>query len=442
MSGVPAEKRDFGLRVADLTRRFVSEWRQCEAKFPARPPVSEQEKRDNEAEILAVVLEIEQQIDRFPVGTSRQDEWRRTFRDSLRDIGRRRFGHPSDYSEVLLSDASFEITERFLEEARRFNSAFEIEDLFQALRNVWIMNTIQLFRGDPISYSQAIFAYSMLYPYTDNHLDDRTVDLLSKRRACDRLAQRLAGVALVPAEAREVDVFRLVGMIEDQFPRRDFGDVFESLLAIHRAQERSLQQHAHASSDEVDLLSISVEKGGTSVLADAYLVSGRLDPQEEEFHFGYGFLLQLLDDLQDIEADRAAGHDTLFSQTNLFLQRASHEVSKQPLDGVLNRLFGFMDRALGRAGCFPARGAAAARDLIPKNCTFMLLQAVAENPGSFSDDYLLRLEATSPVSFPFLRSQKRTLEKRLRRMRKKLGNKGGVEALFAFSSRQRPAARG
>jgi hypothetical protein len=45
------------------------------------------------------------------------------------------------------------------------------------------------------------------------------------------------------------------------------------------------------------ILPISFFKGGTSVLADAFLVKGNLNIKEMHFAFAYGSFLQLLDDL-------------------------------------------------------------------------------------------------------------------------------------------------
>src|SRR4030067_480163 len=55
----------------------------------------------------------------------------------------------------------------------------------------------------------------------------------------------------------------------------------------------------------------AVEHTG-SVLANGYLVAGRLDPADEDFCFGFGTFLQLADDLQDVAEDADCGHRTLF----------------------------------------------------------------------------------------------------------------------------------
>ena len=82
------------------------------------------------------------------------------------------------------------------------------------------------FSDDTFRVTPAVFAYSMLYPYTDNPLDNPEIDEATKRANSERLARRLRGARLEPVDANEHKVFRLVGMIEGQYPRSDFPEVY------------------------------------------------------------------------------------------------------------------------------------------------------------------------------------------------------------------------
>src|SRR5947209_4280456 len=56
-------------------------------------------------------------------------------------------------------------------------------------------------------------------------------------------------------------------LIETQYARGDYRQVYDSLLDIHRAQENSIHQlGCKARAGEMDLLSLTFAKGGTSVL--------------------------------------------------------------------------------------------------------------------------------------------------------------------------------
>ena len=411
---------EFERRVESLKRRYAELWWGSPTTFPDLERVSDKRRRSNEREIEASMDEIEAQLVSMPASGDARDDRRRELRASLRNMVQRKLQSTASYADVLLSDGSFDVTAAFLEEARAFNPAFRLQDLYQALRNVWIMNSLQLFREEPINYTPSIFAYSMLYPYTDNRLDDRSIDPAEKTRSGKRLRDRLAGASILPSSPHEADVFHLIGMIEGEHPRSLFPDVYESLLAIHRAQMKSLgQQQRDLSPYETDLLDVSLEKGGTSVLADAYLVSGRLDAEETAFHFGFGVVLQLLDDAQDSAEDKKAGHQTLFSQT----------AGRWPLDALMNRLFHFLDHALATARCFSPQGREAACDLIQRNCTFSIMQAVAESPALVSKPYYRALEELSPLRFAYLRRLRRALDKRRRRLEKRLPGSAITAAL-------------
>ena len=108
-----------------------------------------------------------------------------------------------------------------------------------------------------------------------NHLDSQHLSVAEKRVLNLRLGRRLAGEPLMPLDKHEAAVFRLVTRIEDQYPRSPFATVYRSLLTINRAQGKSLMQQGRSHSPcELDILGISIEKGGASVLTDGFLVCG------------------------------------------------------------------------------------------------------------------------------------------------------------------------
>lgn len=62
-----------------------------------------------------------------------------------------------------------------------------------------------------------------------------------------------------------------------------------------------------------ELKALTFNKGAASVVADGYLVLGRLSADQMDFLIGYGIVLQLADDLQDMTTDANVHHATLFS---------------------------------------------------------------------------------------------------------------------------------
>ena len=63
--------------------------------------------------------------------------------------------------------------EKFVRKARQFDPDLPDAEIEQALRNLWVFNSIQLYLGKPVSLTPSSFAYSLIYPYTDNCLDER-----------------------------------------------------------------------------------------------------------------------------------------------------------------------------------------------------------------------------------------------------------------------------
>jgi len=300
---------------------------------------------------------------------------------------------------LLMSPEFKKSTTEFVHTARRFDDSLSPADLFQACRNVWIMNGLQLLLGITISFTPAIFAYSMLYPYTDNYLDDVTIPRAEKNLFSRRFADRLRGLPLSPLNSHEKSIFALVEMIEGQYSRARFPEVFDSLVAIHTAQTNSLA--LFQKNDRVqrngDILRISLEKGGASVLADGYLVAGHLTKTQERFLFGYGAYLQFLDDLQDVREDAACGQLTVYSDF------AQHKI----LDGIANKTFAFGDRVLSMYQKGASDSSNAYVDIIHSCVRLMLIEAVCFSRESFSISFVKTMQRYSPFRFNLLHKLKK-----------------------------------
>jgi hypothetical protein len=380
----------------------------------------EQQQKENEHEADRLIDSMAKELRRYPDNEIGQTAWRARQFMSLRQLGTRSFGYPDSHFNIIFSPEYFAATRDFARQARAFDERLEIESIGQAMRNVWVMNTLQVFLGRAPSLSPSVFAYSMLYPYTDNLLDRPGLSQKAKKTASDRLRLRLSGGALDPCNDHESAVFRLVGMIECEYPRDCYPEIYESLLAIHAGQAKSLmQQRSDSSLDESALLLISIEKGGSSVLADGWLVGGRLTQDEADRCFGFGVVLQLLDDLQDIPDDRRARHRTLFACTT----------SQKSLDDLTSRLWHFLHRFLDSMVWATDRGIEL-RDLIRRNCTMLLLRSVAESGESYTQDYANYLERFSPLSFAFLKARQHSAAKQYSRIWPALARRRNLRSIF------------
>jgi hypothetical protein len=273
--------------------------------------------------------------------------------------------------------------------------------IVQAARNAGTACGLQPLLGVPLALTPSILGYSLLYPYSDNLLDDEMISNDEKLRFSRRFRRQLLGEKLAAEDRRERSLWALIALIETQYPRALYPNVFDCLLAIHRAQEQSVGQVHHAYSD-AECLRVSCAKGGTSVLADACLACGSLTEHESRFAFEWGVLLQLGDDLQDVREDLRRGSMTLFS-------RAAGE--GRVLDGLTIQLLRFSEHVGRRMEALPG-GTAVFKELLATSWKSLIVGAVADSREFFSPEFLRVAEKFSPFGFDFLRARKERLASR------------------------------
>jgi hypothetical protein len=285
---------------------------------------------------------------------------------------------------------------------RSFDPEMSMEDTIQAARNAWIACGMQALVGQPMKLTPSILAYSLLYPYSDNYLDQPELSVAEKIEFSERFRQRLRGERQPARSRREASVWTMVRLIEEEFPRQRYPQVFESLLAIHQAQEESIAQ-LRQSTDRClsgeEILRISCAKGGSSVLADACLVQPWLTPEQSRFSFEWGVLLQLGDDLQDVAEDLKRGSLTLFT---LAVREG------RPLDGLVRQLLHFSERVAEMMENLQF-GSPALKELMRTSWRLLILMAAADAQPFFSREFLAELEPCSGFRFNFLRKRKEKL---------------------------------
>ena len=328
------------------------------------------------------------------------------------------FGRFATTALGLEDDAVHTITHDFIPAgkqlarwARRFDPAMTKTDIVQACRNAWTACGLQPILGRRTELTPSILAYSLMYPYTDNYIDRADIPAEAKAQFSARFRERLRGEMPPPLNEREAALWTLVGMVENEYPRDAYPQVFESLLAIHAAQERSIAQLKNGGrASDAEVLEISCEKGGTSVLADAFLAAGRLSDAEARFAFNWGVLLQLGDDLQDLRDDLLRESATLFTRA---VRR------REPLDPLVSQLLAFSDRVAAGMDELP-HATPMLRTLLRTSWRSLIVEAVADARECFTRRFLRELEHTSPFRLKFLRRSHQRLTKR----------RGMYEALF------------
>ena len=305
------------------------------------------------------------------------------------------FDFEQNQLEIILSEKFKDVSKDFFYKARAFGPELSPENIYQGMRNVWIMNGIQLMMDLPVEITPSVFGYSMIYPYSDNFLDDPDISALEKQQFSQRFNCRLHGGCEVPKNDTEMQLFKLVEMFEQQYERKIFPEVYESLYAIQQGQTNSLKLMRSNGISNQQVRYIAFEKGGASVLADGYLVAGRLTKQQEQALFGYGVYLQLLDDIQDIKEDLQSSTHTMFSY-----------LEKKRLDEYVNQTIHFGRAALKEMECFEGKEIQPFLRLMNRSIETMIIESVGMNNGYYSEEYLHELEKHSPMRFEFVRNRR------------------------------------
>ena len=189
----------------------------------------------------------------------------------------------------LLTDDFLPVGTKLARLARRFDEGLSMADIVQACRNAWTACGLQPLLGTAVQITPSITGYSLLYPYSDNYLDQEGVPTEEKLRFSERFRRLLRGDELPLANRRERALRLLIAMDRRPISPGSISAGLECLLAIHRAQERSIEQPGSGGDcTDTKVLQKSCAKGGSSVVADASLVRGWLDARESRSHSSWG----------------------------------------------------------------------------------------------------------------------------------------------------------
>jgi hypothetical protein len=403
--------------VSDLLAEAIALWRECPARLPdseqASPAraFSPEQQSLHEREFDLFLHSMGSELSAVPVDRAGRSAAQARISSAFVRLASAGLGLSDAHLRLLLDGGFSAIGTQLGRQARRLGVPASVADIMQASRNAWTACGLQLLLGQEMRLTPSIFAYSMLYPATDNYLDAGEISREEKLGFSVRFGRRLGGEAVPPANGHEKEIWRLVAMIEDEYPRPSSAPVYAGLLGIHQAQQESLRfQRRGSGSSEDEILCASFSKGGASVVADARLASATLTPEAERFAYLWGAFLQLADDLQDLREDLSSGAITLFTRA----------AGREPLDALTARTLHFGLQAMhqmDRLTHGPAAGEGEdwtlpLKDLIRTSSRTVVIRSAGELDEFYSPECLFTLERYSPCRFAFLRERRKQMAAR------------------------------
>lgn len=287
----------------------------------------------------------------------------------------------------------------FAKHARSFAPELSFEELGQAIRNYIVYAMFKVINRTNTGYSSAGFGYSMLYPFTDNYIDTIANTLSDKQEYNQLIRDTIEGKEVQFKDNYHKKTHLLLKAIEEVYPREKDTGIYTLLLMMLEAQEESIgQQNRNKTLTLEQRMDISLFKGGVSVLFDRYLINKQLTEEDYLFYLGFGYFLQLADDLQDIGEDSRKGYQTIFT---LNLEQAYEE---RTVNKLLNFLHDIMEAYSAENNSF--------KDFVMQSSYLLIYSSVVGSREFFSEDYLLQIEKLLPITVPFLEMTKAGLIER------------------------------
>lgn len=373
-------------------------WKGSTDSFPTfLTDLSKEKQSENEDYIKTISLQFQKMIQNYPLHPIGKKRWKKKFFHFLDEVlsSEDVLGIHTYMSSEDLSSFINEI-KIFLRSVRQFSPELDLEGIGQAIRNYIVYAMFNVMNGIAPRFSSAAFGYSMLYPFTDNYIDSNSITEAEKLVYNVMIRNKILGNTVCPQNIHSEKTCKLLDAIESEYPRDSFPFLYELLIMMLDAQEKSIsQQNCSYILSEDERLHISIYKGGVSVLIDRILVQKDLNEADLIFYLGFGFFLQLADDLQDIGTDSAnLSNQTLFSGCTNILER----------EKLVNKMLHFVNELSQDY----SPNNILFKNFVLYNCYQLIFTSVYGSKEFFSEAYLLCFEKLLPISPSFLMNSQKT----------------------------------
>ena len=381
----------FEEQIKQCLEGLKEEWLAASDVFPDfLQEVLAEKKLENEAYAKKVSEQFHQQTNRLPRLPFGRKKWKAKMLDIIFEvlyheniIGIHESMKPTEI------DAFYHELMDFLKEVRQFSPDLRFDEIGQAIRNYIVYAMFKVIHQVESGFSKAGFGYSMLYPFTDNYIDSGELSSEKKKEYNELIRDKILGKEIHPGGRHDKKTCDLLQAIASDYPREKDDRIYTLLLMMLKAQEDSLhQQRSDLLLSEEERLDISLWKGGISVLVDRFLVNKELTAQDLHFYLGFGFFLQLADDLQDIGEDSRMGYQTLFTVS------LNNEQEEKLVNKLLHFLHHIMEAYSAENDTF--------KNFVMASSDQLVLISMLRSKEFFPSQYRSRLEQFLPVTGSYL----------------------------------------
>ena len=367
------------------------EWLKAEDTFPDfLSEINPETKIINELYIKSISQNLQKQIGSFRKIPIQRGKWRNKALDMIYDILYREdiigLHHYMNQNEI---DSFFGELMEFLRHVRKFAPDLLFTDIGQAIRNYIVYAVFKKLNKETSGFNLAAFGYSMLYPFTDNYLDNKSLSSEDKKEYNQLIRDKIDGKEIHPQKLHHRKTCDLLQNIEDLYPRNLDQTIYQLLLMMLDAQENSLsQQNKDLPLSDQERLEVSIYKGSISVLMDRFFVNKDTTEEDLIFYLSFGFFLQLADDLQDIGEDSRLGHSSLFT-TNLQCRQE---------EAIVNKLLHYVHHIMTEY----RSDNESLKHFLLSNSYLLIFTSVIRSREFFSQEYIATIEKFLPFNTSIL----------------------------------------
>lgn len=179
--------------------------------------------------------------------------------------------------------------------------------------------------GEEQSFHDSIMSFSLLYPYTDNYIDDPDISEQNKEDFNQMIHKTLCGEEVPAKDDLQRKTKQCLISCRNYRNETKVQEASELLLLMLDAQAESTEFMGELTDcDKMDrdkVLNMLAYKGGMSVMIDYFYSVPEMKEKAILFYLQFGLILQLADDIQDIREDLESDMRTLYSLVDSVEQR-------------------------------------------------------------------------------------------------------------------------